>query len=379
MFGNGCEARFRAYKQNLQGRTIQWYQRHPAQVRHSSAVPVTSYESYAIVEGSVTCDKCPVGQKVNGTGDGCEVCPNGKYSNPGSTSCSNCDETPGYVSLSGETGAAACEYCGPGFYADQASHTCKECEIDSYSVGGVNECTSCPSGTNNAVASTSCSPCSPGNIPTGTSCDLCEKGKYGEFGATSCAPCDGDGQYADELGLAACKTAPAGMKPTSDRHGTENCSPGRYSVGGKTECDECEIGKFSNEGAVGCSQCEPGEVPVGNTCESCEVGKYSKFGSSACLSCEDGFYSSEPGSSTCFTCTPGKFTNDDQTECLFCHAGKISGVAASSCSVCEEGKYAEGEGNTECQFCDDDEMLVGSITLHNGTTSASGCICPAGE
>ncbi|GMI17235.1 hypothetical protein TrLO_g3297 [Triparma laevis f. longispina] len=91
------------------------------------------------------------------------------------------------------------------------------------------------------------------------------------------------------------------------------------------------------------------------------------------------FRCSEPGASTRYTCTPGKFTSADQTECLLCPAGKISGVAASSCTVCEEGKYAENEGNTECKFCDDDKMLVGSTTLQNGTTSANGCICPAGE
>ncbi|GMH90310.1 hypothetical protein TrST_g1356, partial [Triparma strigata] len=380
---------------------------------------------------------------MNDAGNGCSVCPNGKFSNPGSTSCSNCDETPGYVSLSGESRAAACEYCGPGFYADQTFHTCKECEIDSYSVGGVNECISCPSGTNNAVASTSCSPCPPGTISTGTSCDQCEKGKYGEFGATSCDPCDGDGQYADEFGLAACKTAPAGEKPTSDRQGVERYPAGKYSTGGEDECTECGSGETSDAGAAGCrtcttcgtgkykiSDCSPGSetqcgdcpkntftissaadingcenCPVGghsqpgagycdqcrsgkyyeeqsNSCEFCPAGKYTAIGGASineCLSCDDGFYNSDPGSSTCFTCTPGKFTNDDQTECLFCPVGKISGVAASSCSVCEEGKYAEGEGNTECQFCDNDEMLIGSITLHNGTTSASGCICPAGE
>ncbi|GMH72179.1 hypothetical protein TL16_g05850 [Triparma laevis f. inornata] len=185
------------------------------------------------------------------------------------------------AALAGESRAAAYEYCGPGFYADQTSHTCKECEVNSYSVGGVNECNVCPSGTNNAVASTSCSPCPPGKIPTGTSCDQCEKGKYGVFGATSCAPCKGDGQYADEVGLPACKTALTGTKPTSDLQDIENCSPETFSVGGKTECLQCESGKLSTEGAVG-SQCEPGQVPVNNACEKCEKGKHAKFGLTAC-------------------------------------------------------------------------------------------------
>ena len=83
---------------------------------------------------------------MNVDGDGCETCPDGTFSNPGSTSCTMCGETPGYVSLAGDSGAAKCEYCGPGFYADQTSQTCKECEVDTYSVGGVNHCAICPAG-----------------------------------------------------------------------------------------------------------------------------------------------------------------------------------------------------------------------------------------
>jgi len=43
------------------------------------------------------------------------------------------------------------------------------------------------------------------------------------------------------------------------------------------------------------------------------------------------------------------------------------------------GKYAEGEGNVECRFCDDYDVVKGSVTYSNGTESREGCICPAGE
>ncbi|GMH86453.1 hypothetical protein TrVE_jg3945 [Triparma verrucosa] len=377
--------------------------------KYSSAAQSTSCDdcvagTFNLVEGSVTCDKCPAGQKMNDAGDGCEVCPNGKFSNPGSTSCSSCDETPGYVSLSGESGAAACEYCGPGFYADQASHTCKECEIDSYSVGGVNECTSCPSGTDNAVASTSCSPCSPGTIPTGTSCDQCEKGKYGEFGATSCAPCDGDGQYADGLGLAACKTAPAGEKPTSDRQGVESCPAGKYSTGGNDECSECGSGETSDAGAAGCRTCATcglGKFQIAECtadaetqCGDCIAGKASMGGAvSDCNFCDGPGEYSEPMASVCKTAPAGykpTVTGDDglkagiemclkntfsigaADDCTNCAEGGHSNPGESSCDQCLTGKYYD-EPTNSCQLYPKNTFSI------SGATDINGCEdCPAG-
>ena len=64
--------------------------------------------------------------------------------------------------------------------------------------------------------------------------------------------CDGNGEYSDEVGLKACKIAPAGMKPTSD-HKIEPCGAGKFSLGGVSECTDCKDGKFSPQGAAGCT------------------------------------------------------------------------------------------------------------------------------
>ena len=264
--------------------------------------------------------------------------------------------------------------------------------------------------------------------------------------ATACTECNGPGQYSDESLSSACKTAPAGHKPTSDRTTVEPCAAGTYSVGGASECTECEARKFSAQGAVGCTaattcvagtrtknastrtsdtvceDCAAGAYSTGGTaectkcesgkystatkavgctlattcgvgtriktaststsntfCEDCTAGKYSTGDTTECTECQEGFYSSSFGAPTCFACEAGKYTNAEQTECLKCPAGKTSGVAAPLCTACDRGKYAEGKGNLECSFCDDDDVLRGSTTAANGTTSSLGCVCPKGK
>ncbi|GMH83966.1 hypothetical protein TrST_g13124 [Triparma strigata] len=337
--------------------------------------PESSSSVTPVAQGHYT---LPASDESTTTRSAQQICPSGHVCSGGTKRL--CNDEGEY---SDETGLSTCKTAPPGYMPTDNRESTVKCLQGSASLGGADICAPCEGEGEYAdeVGLSTCKIAPPGYTPTDNreTIIMCSKGFASLGGSDSCTPCEGEGEYADEAGLSTCKIAPAGKRPTPNRMSVENCAEGTYSLGGNTDCVACELGKFSNEGAVGCSQCEPGEVPVGNVCEKCEVGKYSKFGSSACLSCEDGFYSPDPGSSTCFTCTPGKFTNADQTECIFCPAGKISGVAASTCSVCEKGKYAEGTGNTECQFCDDDKMLVGSITLQNGTTTASGCICPAGE
>ena len=233
-----------------------------------------------------------------------------------------------------------------------------------------------------------------------------------------------------------CKTAPAGHKPNADRTGLDGCLKNTFSIGASdactdcadgghsrprsSACENCLTGKYYDEAEIKCELCpkntfspsgaadlagctpcaKPGEYspPGSGYCSSCTSGTYYEEAQNTCLDCPsgtftatggvgfeqceqcpDGFHSSYPGASTCFACEAGKYANDEQTECLSCAAGKISGVASSSCTVCENGKFAEGEGNVECQFCNDEEVLRGSTTAENGTTSSLGCICPKGE
>ncbi|GMI13746.1 hypothetical protein TrLO_g2474, partial [Triparma laevis f. longispina] len=469
-------------------------------------------------EGAVVCTLCAGGKHSGQGASSCDDCGQGTYSNPGSTSCESCDQ--GYVSEG--SGNNACQYCGIGngegqFSSSAGAATCstapagtkptsdrqgtENCSPGRYSTGGADECSECGIGETSDVGAAGCRTCATCGLgkyqiaectsASETQCRDCVAGKASMGGAVrECTRCDGPGEYSEPK-ASVCKTVPAGYKPTVTggdglKTGTEICPRNTFSIGAADECTVCADGGHSNPGDISCEKCSTGkyyneptnncqlcpkntfsisgatdingceDCPIGghsqpgagycdqcltgkyydepinscqlcpkntfsvsgatdingcedcpagghsqpgagycnqclsgkyydeptNVCKLCLAGKYTATGGASideCLSCDDGFYSSNPGSSTCFTCTPGKFTSTDQTECLLCPAGKISGVAASTCSVCEKGKYAEGTGNTECKFCDDDEMLLGSISLQNGTTSASGCICPAGE
>ena len=252
---------------------------------------------------------------------------------------------------------------------------------------------------------------------------------------TACDECAGEGEYTDVSQSAACKLAPAGYKPKTDRTGIEQCPKNTFSIGaadtcticadgghaqpGSFACENCLTGKYYDDVLISCALCpkdtysESGAANI-TLCKACESDEYALEGSgyckkctsgtyyeevsnscldcpsgtstptggvglNTCVKCQEGFYSSTSGAATCLNCVPGKYTNVDQTECLQCPAGKISGVASSSCTVCEIGKFAEGKSNVECSFCNDEEVLRGSTTATNSTTSALGCICPAGE
>ncbi|GMH70768.1 hypothetical protein TL16_g05490 [Triparma laevis f. inornata] len=331
-----------------------------AKGKFSSAVTSTVCEdcdagTYNLVEGSVTCDKCPAGQKMNDGSNGCDICPDGTFSNPGSLVCTDCEHTDGYVALAGESGAVKCEYCGPGFYADHESHTCKECVADTYSVGGVHACLACASGTSGATASTSCSPCLPGTIPVDASCVQCEKGEKGEFGADYCDPCNGNGQYADERGLSACKTAPPGHKPVADRTGIVACEAGTASFGAQDNCAPCTgAGQYADEtGLPACKTAPAGHKPMADRTDTvpCDAGSASFGAQNDCTPCNvDGQYADDRGLSACKTAPAGNKPTTDRTGVEDCPLGTASFGARDDCAICAgEGQYADETGLPACK------------------------------
>lgn len=223
-------------------------------------------------------------------------------------------------------------------------------------------------------------------------------------GQFTCTPCTGDGEYSDVSKMSACKTAPAGKKPNSDRTGVELCAPGRYSVGGADECSECEVGKTSQEGDVGCSSCVvcgTGKYKISDCtpavetqCGDCPKNTHSLSGAtsiSGCKTCDEGGYSN-PGSGYCEQCLTGKYYDEPSNECKLCPQNTFSTSGATDVNGCEEcpagghsqpgdgyceqcltGKYYN-EPSNECKLCPKNTF---SIT---GATDINGCNnCSAGE
>ena len=69
------------------------------------------------------CERCPEGQGIDlATGDSCEVCPAGRFSNASMTVCEDC--SAGYTSA---IGSSACSMCPAGRSSYQGDRTCQEC------------------------------------------------------------------------------------------------------------------------------------------------------------------------------------------------------------------------------------------------------------
>ncbi|GMH57983.1 hypothetical protein TL16_g02514 [Triparma laevis f. inornata] len=290
--------------------------------------------------GSGFCKKCSTGKFYNETANDCGLCPKNTFASSGASNIIGCQECPAWGHS--QPGSGFCEQCTAGEFYNETSFECELCPKNTFAISGAN------------------------NI---TGCKPCDDGGYSKPGSGYCAQCS-SGKYHNETSNM-CELCPKNtftISGASNFTGCERCPNGGHSQPGSGYCEHCSSGLYHNEAS--------------NECDKCPAGTYTDTGGvgiEACFSCKEGFFSADPGSSTCYTCEPGKYTNVDQTGCLLCPAGQISGVAASSCSECEIGKYAEGKGNAWCKFCDDDEALIGSVTVGKGTTSSSGCICPAGD
>ena len=359
--------------------------------------------------GSNQCENCPAGfycpgqvdgwfsNNCWGEGDGGDnnapqiECRAGRYSSSGSKAESDC--TVCGAGKYSSSGSSYCTICGAGKYSSSGYSSCTSCGAgkylsDTYSIGASNDCIECADGGHSLPGSSACEKCITGKYydETEKSCKLCPKNTFTISGAadiSGCAPCEDGGH--SQPGSGYC----------------EKCSSGKYFEETEKECKLCPSGTFTASGGVGIEQCEKcqegfyGSSPGASTCYTCGPGKYTNLeqtdclscaagkisgvASSSCTICEEGKYAGGEGKAECLACQAGKYASADNTECLSCPAGKISGVASSECTACETGKFAEGEGNVECSFCDTEEVLKGSITATNGTSSIQGCICPKGK
>ena len=319
----------------------------------------------------------------------CEDCSIGQASMGGqATTCTECNNSGQY---SDEPLSAACKIAPAGHKPKIYRDGIEECPKNTFSIGASDVCTDCTGGGHSKPGSSACEKCSSGKYyeEVENICELCPKNTFsisGASDASGCTPCfDGGyskpgsgfceycltGKYYDEVDIS-CKPCPKNTFSTSGAANLAGCAPcaniDTYAPSGSGYCLSCSSGTYYDE-------------PL-NTCLDCPSGTFTATGGVGifdCEQCQEGFYSAQPGAPTCFACEAGKYAEKEQTKCLECPSGKISGVASSSCIVCEQGKFADGKGSVECIFCDNEDVLKGSTTASNGTTSARGCICPSGK
>jgi hypothetical protein len=284
------------------------------------------------------------------------------------------------------TGVGCTKFCSPGEYKNTTDDsTCSPCPKGTYGqTSGQSRCDTCPIGRYNGVANatacvdcvagkfssqsgqTDCSLCPTGRYSNGTSrstCDQCKQGKYqSKQGFTYCDLCS-PGQFNDQFGNFRCFSCNAGKY--SENVGNLACTPcpkGKYGdVNQMTFCYDCSYPNYSTVlGSTACLSCLPGTTPVNTTseCSGCVLGKFLPFTNATfCLDCPQGKQRQSIGMSNCTDCEPGRIALDSRTEC----------------GLCAVGKYASNFGSSTCQSCGS-----GSISLLNGASSISSCVCPAG-
>ena len=209
-------------------------------------------------QGADTCDNCDPGfYQDMGKQSLCKACAEGKWSDTtGATSesqCKNCLAGK-YVNAKSSSSADSCVDCPPGKTAGEPGATdvsvCTKCVIGKFSVGGEEQCTSCPKGyVQPNEASATCFKCGAGEIArdNGLVCDECDKGTF---------------RAGDDPQLSACKSCPTGWSQNVKRQAA--CSPcvrGKYAgAPSQHECTVCPVGKQST-------------TTKSESCNNCELGK----------------------------------------------------------------------------------------------------------
>ncbi|GMH47888.1 hypothetical protein TrRE_jg567 [Triparma retinervis] len=324
------------------------------------------------------CIGCESGEYVNTELKECFPCEQGKFQpESNQDSCIPCPDgqtglTFGAKSLE-EASCIAC-LCPVGTRCDPTDNkNCIPCLAGTHaSLFGSEQCTECPKGYVSGQEDAFCSPCSEGFFSNhdNTVCLPCPPGTFSGLASTKCTDCE-IGKFASGQNNKFCSACSEGFFSNHNNTVCLPCPPGTFSGVSANKCIACEIGKFAlGHNNTGCTFCDDKDVLKGST-----TAKNSSSSSSSC-ECEAGEYEDEDEDGST---SEGFFSNHNNTACLPCPPGTFSGVSANKCIACEIGKFALGHNNTGCTFCDDKDVLKGSTTAKNSSSSPSSCKCEAGE
>ena len=178
----------------------------------------------------------------------------------------------------------------------------------------------------------------------GARCDSCGDGKFSNPGSTTCATCEHTKGYVSKAGNDTCTYCGPGFFADLVSHSCKECEIGKYSIGGKNECDLCPAGTDNKVAATGCAPCPPGTITVSDACVECEKGEYAEFAATSCSACSgEGEYSTEKGQAACSTAPAGfnPISETDRSGIVACPAGTYSFGGKTTCTACPAGKYSE--------------------------------------
>ena len=328
--------------------------------------------------------KCEENFFSTGAADICSVCGNGGHSKAGEASCSFCEPgtfysaseatclpcAPGRYSTTGAPSESGCEVCeGAGKYSSSGSSYCaivkagyrvlgdrtgvEQCQKNTYSVGGADTCTDCPTEAHSSIGAYNCEVCNTGRYfdESGSKCIDCEVGTYSVSGARSkagCLTCD-DGFFTSEPKAGYCLPCPKGRFSASDHASCESCGPGTFSVIASSQCYDCEAGKYNDEDEK-------------EGCKSCPSNQNSTVGSIECdCNALSGFI--------------GNGAKGKELEC-FCPPGFTfdSGV----CFPCQAGTFKVVNGTEPCKSCGK-RAVLGAVFTDFPASSPYSCSCSKGD
>ena len=215
--------------------------------------------SRASQQGADSCDICDPGFYQDTDKQSlCKACPAGKWSETSGAiseaQCRNCVAGK-YVNAEASSSVDSCVDCPPGKKAIESGATedsvCTDCMAGLFSIGGKEQCTSCPKGyVQPDGASATCFKCGSGAIArnNGIDCDNCLEGTFREGG--------------DDEKLSECTSCPRGWSQNVQQQAAcLPCVPGKYADGvGQHQCDKCLVGKHSSTAkSASCSDCVLGK------------------------------------------------------------------------------------------------------------------------
>eukprot|EP00961_Rhodomonas_salina_P168519 2271480-Rhodomonas_salina.1 len=369
---------------------------------------------------------CPDGHYLDTHAERCVACPHATYQphNNTETACMQCTDYSNTVS-EGSTSVRECIcdenfrqtsngtcVCVAGRQFNNMSHECIECTVSTYKNEDMDTCEQCPQDMRTlAIASDDISDCicNPTFVYNASDGCLCEAGKYLALfprrcvecenstftdhaqKQTSCNPCQLNSvtMSTGSSSVDDCICIPAhGYHPeTKDCHA---CQAGFYKGDfANSVCLPCASGSWSLPGSTEC-YCVPGfrsnpekDSPVNLTSQqgafaASYTPAYIEILSGACVLCEPDHYKESYGDLQCTPCRTHSQTLDGRLavspEACMCSAGYYENDL-NLCEICKINTYKSAVGNMKvCHVCHNH-----SITLSEGSTSISDCVCVPGH